>query len=66
MDEHKKGMGWLLFGILLALVSLGGPLSLAANLALSADTLRGLGLLCGIVGLSYLYLRDIARIRNQK
>lgn len=66
MNEQKKGLGWILFGILLVLASFGGPLRVIGLLWISADTLRGLGLLCGIAGISYLYLRDIARIRNQK
>lgn len=63
MDEQKKGPGWILFGILLVLVSFGGPLRLAANLAFSTDVLRGLGLLCGLVGMSYFYLQDFSRFR---
>lgn len=65
MKDYQKGLGWLLFGILLVLASFGGPLRLAANFAFSTDALRGLGLLCGLMGMSYFYLQDFSRFRKR-
>lgn len=65
MNEQKKGLGWILFGILLVLASLGGPLPVAAFSWISADALRWLGLLCGVAGVSYLYLQDVSRFRDR-
>lgn len=65
MKDYQKGLGWLLFGILLVLTSLGGSLNAAGLFWITPDTLRLLGLLCGLVGLSYLYLQDFSRFRKR-
>ena len=65
MKDFQKGLGWILFGILLVLASFGGPLRVIGLLWISADTLRWLGLLCGIAGISYLYLQDVSRFRDR-
>ncbi len=65
MKDYQKGLGWLLFGILLVLAGLGGGLRVNGELWATPDTLRLLGLLCGLVGLSYLYLQDFSRFRKR-
>lgn len=67
MEEYRKGLGWILFGMLLALLGLGGPMEIPLlYIGFSAHTLRLLGLLCGGVGISYLYLGDVSRFKNRR
>lgn len=65
MGANMKGIGWILFGVLLALLGLADGIDFPVLGWISDDFLKSLSLLCGIIGMSYLYLRDAARVKNR-